>query len=256
MFPVADANSDETIRVMSFNMNGMEGDFSKRASEIMELVSRISPDVVFLTEFCEQDVQAIDTLMRTKYSYSSTDLKNVGSHFYSKYPIGKQRKVKGYNSISCAFSCDVYINNDTIVLYGCHFTSNNYNENHQYITPDSLSGLKSMVSYLTNTQKANYARICDAIAVADNVRGKKHPIIVMGDMNDVGGSGAIRTLERVGIIDAWWTGGIGYGATIVKPIPYRIDHIMYSPQLKLKHIDIIDAQELSDHNALYAVFRL
>lgn len=49
-------------------------------------------------------------------------------------------------------------------------------------------------------------------------------------------------------------GGLGYGATIHYPLPYRIDHIMYNDRLRLKSIRKIDAKGLSDHDALVAEF--
>lgn len=82
------------------------------------------------------------------------------------------------------------------------------------------------------------------------------PILLMGDFNDVGGSKAVRTLECSGFRDAWWKGGLGYGATIHKPLPYRIDHIMYSEQFKLQKIEVVSSEGLSDHDALYAEFLL
>ena len=73
----------------------------------------------------------------------------------------------------------------------------------------------------------------------------------MGDFNDVGGSKALRTLENAGLRDAWWEGGLGYGATIHKPLPYRIDHFMYSSELNIRNIKVISSNGLSDHDALY-----
>ena len=78
----------------------------------------------------------------------------------------------------------------------------------------------------------------------------------MGDLNDVGGSPTVKVLEDAGLSDAWWKGGFGYGATIHRPLPYRIDHIMYSDRVKLLHIEVVDSEGLSDHNALYAEFEL
>ena len=76
----------------------------------------------------------------------------------------------------------------------------------------------------------------------------------MGDFNDVGGSGCIRQLESIGLKDAWWEGGIGYGATIHHPLPYRIDHILYSGGLELRKVKVINSDSMSDHDALYAEF--
>ena len=73
-------------------------------------------------------------------------------------------------------------------------------------------------------------------------------------MNDVGGSAAIRVLETSGLKDAWSEGVFGYGATIHYPLPYRIDHILHNEGLVLKGVKVIDTSDISDHNALVAVF--
>lgn len=78
----------------------------------------------------------------------------------------------------------------------------------------------------------------------------------MGDLNDVCGSKAVRNLEDAGLKDAWKNGGFGYGATIHKPFPYRIDHIMYSDKLRLLNIRVIDSEDQSDHDALYTEFEI
>lgn len=73
---------------------------------------------------------------------------------------------------------------------------------------------------------------------------------------DVGGSPALRAFKAARFHDAWWKGGLGYGATIHYLLPYRIDHIMYNDKLTLKSIRKIDAKGLSDHDALVAEFRI
>ena len=78
--------------------------------------------------------------------------------------------------------------------------------------------------------------------------------IIMGDFNDVSSSPALRTFQAAGFQAAWWKGGMGFGATIHYPLPYRIDHIMYNDRLRLKSIQKIDAKGLIDHDALVAEF--
>ena len=87
-----------------------------------------------------------------------------------------------------------------------------------------------------------------------DVSQTKKPIIVLGDMNDVGGSKTIRLIKSSGLKDAWWEGGFGYGATIHKPLPYRIDHIFYSNELKLNRVKVVSSEGLSDHDAVFAEF--
>ena len=78
----------------------------------------------------------------------------------------------------------------------------------------------------------------------------------MGDFNDVCGSPTLNVMKEAGFKDAWWEAGFGYGATIHNPLPYRIDHILYNDMLKLKSIKKIDADKLSDHDALIGWFEV
>ena len=96
-------------------------------------------------------------------------------------------------------------------------------------------------------ERAKAAKIISA-----DILSQTMPVLVMGDFNDVGGSSAIKLLEKAGLKDAWWEGGFGYGATIHKPLSYRIDHIMYSSGLKLRKVEVASSEDLSDHDALYA----
>ena len=86
---------------------------------------------------------------------------------------------------------------------------------------------------------------------------EQRPLIVMGDMNDVSGSTPINRIKKAGLKDAWWEGGCGYGATFHgKGLRLRIDHILYDYKgLELVGVKVI-GNDLSDHNALIARFRI
>lgn len=75
----------------------------------------------------------------------------------------------------------------------------------------------------------------------------------MGSFNDVAGSEPLRKLSKAGFSEVWWKGGIGYGASIHHPLPYRIDHVMYK-ELELKSIQMINANGISDHDTLVSEF--
>ena len=80
------------------------------------------------------------------------------------------------------------------------------------------------------------------------------PVIVMGDMNDFSCSSPMDSLKAVGMKNAWWEGGNGYGATFHDGwMRLRIDHILYSDELKLQSIKVIETN-LSDHNPVVAGF--
>ena len=68
-------------------------------------------------------------------------------------------------------------------------------------------------------------------------------VIVMGDMNDICGSTCLNKFKDSALKDAWSVGGLGYGATIHRPLPYRIDHILFNDKLMLRGIKKKDVAE-------------
>lgn len=243
-----------TFSVMSFNINSSADDIEEKVCGIIDIINKKNPDIVFLAEFPDVNLKVVDTLMSKRFKYT-TCAKWYAHCFYSIYPLGEMTKINVGNVCEGIFKCNFFIGKDSITLYGCHFASNNYSADKQYFSPDSIKGGDDIKTYLLNIHTAYDMRSYEASLIVDDIN-QKVPLLVMGDMNDVGGSKAIKILENAGLKDAWWEGGFGYGATIHKPLPYRIDHIMYSEKLKLQKIEIISSEGLSDHDALYAEFSL
>ena len=78
----------------------------------------------------------------------------------------------------------------------------------------------------------------------------------MGDMNDFNVSAPMDSLRDVGLKNAWWEAGLGYGTTYHDGwLRLRIDHILYSKELKLESIKVIET-DLSDHNPIVAGFSM
>lgn len=241
------------LRIVSFNVAGLDGsseDTEAKIPKILDVLIRKTPDIVFIAEFPERNFNAFDTLLKKHFPYSVGN-RGRGHYFYSRYPLGKFEQLTDGNKTVGVYKSSVTVNSDTIVLYGCHFASNNYTANRQYITTDSIKSSDDLKAYIRHIYLAYNQRGREAQVLVDNMSRDNH-VLVMGDFNDVGGSNAVRTLENAGLKDAWWKGGFGYGATIHKPLPYRIDHFMFSSELKLRKIKVINPNGLSDHDVLYS----
>lgn len=239
------------LKVMSFNIDGLEDGSESKIPLLSSFIKDINPEVLFFTEYRETDKFALDTLLLDKLPYSTYDSKS-GNGFYSKYPLSKMRVLKTDGDNSGVYSTMAVIDSDSIYLYGCHLASNNFTSNMNYLHPDSIRNRHDLLTYFRNVHSASKKRKCEAEKICSDITGKKY-VILLGDFNDVGGSSAICSLEDEGLLDAWWKGGFGYGATIQSPLPYRIDHVLYSNALVLCKIKIVNSRELSDHDALYAV---
>lgn len=256
LWQVTNKGDKEALKVMSFNISGTSADIQPKAEKLKKIIANYNPDVLFVAEISDKNKPILDSLLKDDYPYMAYT-KGYAHGFYSKLPLDGWHKMEK-DSIEHLgiYSCNIFFKNDTIALYGCHFASNNYTSKKLYVTPDSIRDREDLKTYLTDIRLASRLRLQESMCVRDSIRHTIHPILLMGDLNDVGGSPTLKELEEAGLSDAWWKGGFGYGATIHRPLPYRIDHIMYSDRVKLLHIEVVDSEGLSDHNALYAEFEI
>lgn len=252
LFAKTSNNSDEHLKVMCFNIDGIKDGAENRIPDIARLIIQQKPDVLFVTEYRETDHFLLDSLLNEDLPYSSYTSK-TGNGFYSKYPITPLVVLNNNECDSGVFSTKVSFGEKCFNIYGCHLSSNNFTTNNDYLHPNSIKTHKDCITYFKDIRRASKTRIQESSVLIDDVNDKR-PTIVMGDFNDVGGSSAIHIIEKAGLKDAWWQGGCGYGATVHSPLPYRIDHIFYSEEIELKYVNIIGSNRLSDHDALVAVF--
>ena len=246
---------DNCLKLMTFNINGASDDINKRVVGIVDLIKCIDPDVVFLAEYGENSNHLLDSMLTNFYPYT-TLTKYGAQYFFSKYPLESQRQLLGLKGEDTGtYITKVNIGDNSLCLFGCHFASNNYTNDKRYMTPDSIKGRNDIIVYLRNIQRAYERRSYEADILAEEMKRIKEPIIIMGDFNDVCGSDCIKKIEALGFSDSWWEKGVGYGATIHRPLPYRIDHILHKQDIKLNNIQVIDTKGLSDHSAVYAEFK-
>lgn len=250
--PLCEKTSSRCIRVLTFNIKDSKERKGDKAEKLANLIGKKSLDIVYISELNKYNKRLLDTLLAKDYPYT---LYNSLHGFYSKYPLSERIALDEDNiKKGRIIKCVVVKETDTIALYGCHLASNNYSVDSKYITPDSIKSHSTLLQYAKDIKLAYNKRIKEAEVLTRDVSQMNKPIIVLGDMNDVGGSKTIRQIEDRGLKDAWWEGGFGYGATIHKPLPYRIDHILYSNQLKLNRVKVVSSEGLSDHDAVFAEF--
>lgn len=247
------SNTSYDLRVLSWNINGEY--YLEEAGDIegrIKMIRQEAPDIIYLAEDYWGIYMQVDSALKFNYPYSSFS-RNTQHYFYSKYPILSctpvEQDSERYASIEKVI---IDYKGDNLVLYGCHLSSNNYQKGHIDVREGRSSN--RFVEYFKAIPYASDLRKMEAIDIVIDMSDVT--CIVMGDMNDVGGSPCMQMFANAGLRDAWWEGGFGYGATIHKPLPYRIDHIMYSDGLHLKSIKKVDANGLSDHDALVADFEI
>lgn len=240
------------VVVLSYNVAGSNGYDKKRVNDIFALVIDKDPDIVFFTEYFRDFGDSLHVLLKKNYIYNTRELYSHNV-IYSNYPISNITRIEGDNAhTSFIVGCSIQIGENLVKVIGCHLSSNNYSSDLDYLTPSDISSTSGVWTYITNMEKASSLRKHEAISILKTIQPKDN-VIIMGDMNDVSGSPTMNIFKDSGFIDAWSRGGLGYGATIHNPIPYRIDHILYRG-LKIKGIGKSNVKGLSDHDALFACF--
>lgn len=121
-----------------------------------------------------------------------------------------------------------------VTIVGCHLSSSR---------KDIIGGVRN--------------RALEADSIYNALSDDNNTIIVMGDLNDVSGSYTISRIKELGLSDAWWEGGCGYGTTFrTGCLKLRLDHILFDKRrLKLNNVKVLESN-LSDHNALIVDFSL
>lgn len=254
----SDCDTSRSIKVMSFNINA-ENYEKDKLDGIVQMVNEQVPDLVFLVENYLSFGDSLDVVLRKAYKYHSYPYyqpweSSMGHFMYSRYPLVNRSFVVEDGHGIC-FRVTLKVGSDSIHVYGCHLASNNYSPDLTAFHIEEVEDRHDAKKYINNIESASEVRVREVQStIKDERQYCSGRAIIMGDMNDVSGSSLLRAFESAGFSDAWWKGGFGYGATIHHPLPYRIDHIMYNDGLKLKSIKKIDADGLSDHDALVAEF--
>jgi len=255
LYGLNNTNDSCRLKILCFNIDGSCGDIIEKAKSIKELINKLSPNIVFIAEFNEQFPKPLHSALKDNFAYTTYPGQLFFHYFYSNYPLFNSRRLKDSDGKDVGvYACSTVIQGDTIDLYGCHFASNNYNMLYERHSIEDIKGQEGIFAYIKNIQTSGNRRKIEAETIVHDMSQSSHHAIVLGDMNDVGGSDVIRALEAAGLTDAWQEGGFGYGATIHYPLPYRIDHILYNEGLVLKSVKVIDTSDISDHNAVVAVF--
>ena len=266
----------DCLRVMTWNISCADTTEIKDVNSLFAVIREQNPDVVFITEYGRDLYPMVDSLLCSSFPYrGSIENWRSWSDFYSRLPIDTCYMVETENN-GCVMSHEVSFAGSRVRLYCVHLQSTNLVNNESFY-PDSIQDRGSAMHYLDNYKTAAEIRGHQAKQTIDDFDDT--PTIVMGDMNDVCGSPCMKVFESAGLRDAWWEGGFGYGATIHKPLAYRIDYVMYSEGfsrfagswfdrltnrwfqkvsggLKLKGIKKVSSKGLSDHDALVADFEI
>ena len=223
--------------------------------DMYEMIASQNVDVVCLQEYEGWYCDYLKRFLDRDYPFF-VQMPNFPreSAVFSKYPITDLGQVKNHLVISMTINC----NGRNVKLFVCHFSSNRYDRIRKEME-DRLKWIDGIERYLTGIGEGGRQRVEEAKDVkteVDSFSTQGVPIIICGDLNDVGGSYPLHMLKKDDVLkDAWWEKGLGLGATYHghKLMMFRLDHFLYTKELKCTSIKTVN-QKFSDHDPLVAKF--
>lgn len=235
--------------VLTWNINCSDGASKDRQEKIAELISIAGADFVQLNEYYQEKCIILDSLLRRMYPYTEEvySHRRSGDIFYSKYKLHNSGNlfIPGRGRYVHTIEATISLSKDSLHIYGVHLASNNDSDENTSPTSqyDTYLSAKEKRCFETGWLKTVISKSADAS-------------LVMGDFNDFGCSSPCDSLKDIGMMNAWWKGGFGYGCTYHDGwLRLRIDHIFYSPELELCGVKVLQT-ELSDHNPIMAGFKM
>ena len=250
-------SEDADLKVMTWNIHCSQGADSARQQNIAAIVLKEDADFVQLNEFYQDGCLVLDSLLRTRYPYAEEfqSHKVCGDIFYSKREMNNSGHVwipidgESIQTLKATISTSA----DSTQIYGVHMASNSADGS---AIVNGWDYLKKIGSFYNRYKEVQEERSFQAHWTKVYAQGYPHPLIVMGDMNDFSFSAPLDTFKSLGLKNAWWEGGTGYGCTFHTGwMRLRIDHILYSDCLKLAGVKVIPT-DLSDHNPVVARFKI
>lgn len=251
------SDGQHELKVMTWNVHCSRGADNLRQKEIATLILKENADVVLLNEFNQDSCKVADSLLKMSYHYivEHRSHKKCGDIFYSKYAIYNSGRIKSpvKGKPIQGIKTTIAVGKDSVLIFGVHLMSNQ--SFRSTLGKENDSGDKNNLSF-ANYKNGQELRCLQAEWTKNEILKSKHSVIVMGDMNDFSHSRPLEILTSCGLRDAWWNGGLGYGATYHEGwLRLRIDYILHSDKLKLQDIRVIETS-LSDHNPLVAGYSI
>lgn len=253
-------NNGGSITIMTYNTQSTSSVYMTQNREnpmgISKLIMDQAADIVCLQEYERWCCDYLKRALSVNYPYfvQMPELPKESAVF-SKYPI--EDVIQLFDDL--VMEMTINRKGRIIKLIVCHLASNRIDSIDKEMEGRSM-WYERFSGYVDGINKAGEKRVDETEKIKKRVKcslSRGIPVVVCGDMNDVGGSKPLRILKSAGLKDAWWEKGLGFGFTYYghQWMRFRLDHIMYSDALKCKSVKVV-RQDFSDHNPIVAKFEL
>lgn len=218
------------------------------------LINNNDPDLLALQEFH----QGNEAARKLHFPYRQVELirpdKNYGLAIYSRYPIlASQLLNMGEATANAAMFCDILYKEDTLRVYNVHLASlrlgaSDYAFLDQIERGNQDGQLKEGTQKILRSLKLAYQQRVRQLEILLNSIGQSpHPVIVMGDFNDIPQSYCYDLLSE-NFKDSFMEAGFGWGKTYTKYLPsFRIDYVFVPSDWEVYSHKVHNEDVLSDH---------
>lgn len=251
-----DANG-KTLKVATFNIHNFNNEITGfTAKEIARFMEKEQVDIICFQELTPNMDFNLDSIRAVyknyPFEYIPTQNDQYRISIFSKYPIVQSKFIPFPRSSNAGMWADINVNGKTIRVFNVHMQTTSLNQARAMLAKQQLRGdsetekeaLDDMTESLENNFKMRATQAAEIRAMIDTTRV---PVIVCGDFNDTPASYTYRKLKG-DLKDGFRTNGNGYGYTYRGLYGlFRIDYILYSPQLSGVDYYSIDI-DWSDHN--------
>jgi endonuclease/exonuclease/phosphatase family metal-dependent hydrolase len=177
--------------------------------------------------------------------------RSYGMAIFSRYPIVNEGVVFDNGSSNGAIFADIRAGKDTLRIYNVHLQS-------MAISPSNLNDYERAQEVYRQTlgklHRGSLARAQQLSILLEHLRNSPHPVILMGDLNEIPYSYAYFKLSE-NLDNAFEKAGRGFEFTYNKILFFlRIDHIFADHSLKPVHFQTHREVYYSDHYPVTATF--
>lgn len=177
--------------------------------------------------------------------------RSYGMVIFSKYPIINEGVVFDNNRSNGTIFADIQIGGDTIRVYNTHLES-------MAIEAESFDNYEQAKLVYRQTigklHRGSLARAQQLSILFEHLNNSPHPILLMGDLNEIPYSYAYFKLSQK-LINAFEKAGRGFEFTYNRVLFFlRIDHIFADQSITPVHFNTHREVDYSDHYPVTATF--
>lgn len=191
--------------------------------------------------------------LQTRYPYQNFETGSLG--VLSKYPIDNVSVPELPGATADLMVISINVNNNPVQIFNIHLQSIGLTREDKDLYLELTRGKadnhlrRAKTDLLSKLHIAFKNRALQASRLKELIwaSGAKN-IIVCGDFNDIPGCYAMRTLESVGLKNAYTTAGFGPSCTYrANRFYFHIDQVLYNKNLKPTDIQVLSHTGFSDH---------